>query len=153
MTASLGVGKARSDKNAIQYMLKMCANMDVVKLSTVQKHKESLEKVVNKPEEGLVVVTDRPEDSFADLIQDIMYQVFKYINSSPGSSVLSTTVEKLSSLRSSNHSRENFNHVLCKLKEEIAKNSQSSDLQLSLMTCAKYLKVVTTFKLPSFYKY
>eukprot|EP00057_Strongylocentrotus_purpuratus_P018998 XP_011673472.1 PREDICTED: probable ATP-dependent RNA helicase DDX58 [Strongylocentrotus purpuratus] len=93
---------------------------------------------------GLVVVTDRPEDSFADLIQDIMYQVFKYINSSPGSSVLSTTVEKLSSLRSSNHSRENFNHVLCKLKEEIAKNSQSSDLQLSLMTCAKYLKAYSS---------
>eukprot|EP00057_Strongylocentrotus_purpuratus_P032552 XP_788029.4 PREDICTED: probable ATP-dependent RNA helicase DDX58 [Strongylocentrotus purpuratus] len=140
MTASLGVGNARSDKNAFQYMLKMCANMDVVKLSTVKKHKESLEKVVNKPEEGLHVVTSRTEDSFAEEIQDLMYQVFKYINSSTGSSVLNTTVEKLSSLRTSNHSRENFSHVLCKLKKEIAENSQSSDLQLGLMTCAQYLK-------------
>ncbi|XP_030840770.1 probable ATP-dependent RNA helicase DDX58 [Strongylocentrotus purpuratus] len=140
MTASLGVGNARSDKNAIQYMLKMCANMDVVKLSTVQKHKESLEKVVNEPDEGLHVVTSRTEDSFAEEIQDLMYQVFKYINSSTGSSVLNTTVEKLSSLRSSNHSRENFSHVLCTLKKEIIENFQSSDLQLSLMTCAQYLK-------------
>ncbi|XP_783556.1 probable ATP-dependent RNA helicase DDX58 [Strongylocentrotus purpuratus] len=140
MTASLGVGNARSDKIAIQYMLKMCANMDVVKLSTVKKHKESLEKVVNKPEEGLHVVTSRTEDSFAEEIQDLMYQVFKYINSSTGSAVLNTTVEKLSSLRSSNHSRENFSHVLCKLKKEIAENTQSKDLQLGLMTCAQYLK-------------
>ncbi|XP_030840777.1 probable ATP-dependent RNA helicase DDX58 [Strongylocentrotus purpuratus] len=140
MTASLGVGNAHSDKNAIQYMLKMCANMDVVKLSTVQKHKESLEKVINKPEE----VTSRTKDSFAEEIQDLMYQVFKYINSSPGSSVLSTTVEKLSSLRSSNHSRENFSHVLCKLQKEIADNSQFRDLQLSLMTCVQYLKEYST---------
>eukprot|EP00057_Strongylocentrotus_purpuratus_P016563 XP_011671037.1 PREDICTED: probable ATP-dependent RNA helicase DDX58 [Strongylocentrotus purpuratus] len=144
MTASLGVGNAHSVFNAIQYMLKMCANMDVVKLSTVQKHKESLEKVINKPEEGLVVVTSRTKDSFAEEIQDLMYQVFKYINSSPGSSVLSTTVEKLSSLRSSNHSRENFSHVLCKLQKEIADNSQFRDLQLSLMTCVQYLKEYST---------
>ena len=52
MTASLGVGSARSHDAAINYMLKMCANMDIVKLSTVQKYKESLEKVVNKPAEG-----------------------------------------------------------------------------------------------------
>ncbi|XP_054763547.2 antiviral innate immune response receptor RIG-I-like [Lytechinus pictus] len=140
MTASLGVGNARIHKNAIEYMLKICANMDVVKLSTVKKHKKSLEQVVTKPDEGIHIVTGRIDDPFAEEIQDLMFNVFTFINSSTGSTVLKKTIDKLSSLRSSNHSRENFSHVLCKLQKEIANNSQSNDLHLSLMICAEYLK-------------
>ena len=51
MTASLGVGGARNHSDAMRYVLKVCKNLDAVKIATVQEHRASLAEVENKPEE------------------------------------------------------------------------------------------------------
>lgn len=52
MTASIGIGKADTEKDAVTYMLNICANMDVDEISTVEKYKDDMRKHVPVPSEG-----------------------------------------------------------------------------------------------------
>lgn len=52
LTASIGVGKAKSMKQAVDYVLTVCANLDCQDISTVTKNIAELNQHVNKPKEG-----------------------------------------------------------------------------------------------------
>ena len=53
MTASLGVGDAHDVESAKKYMIRICANLDVMRIVTVREHTKSLAEVENKPTEGI----------------------------------------------------------------------------------------------------
>jgi len=52
LTASVGVGKAKSTDQAIDHILKLCANLHCHEICTVTKNIADLAKNVNKPKEG-----------------------------------------------------------------------------------------------------
>lgn len=52
LTASIGVGNSKTDEEALNYILRVCACLDCRILSTVERHKEDLKPYINKPEEG-----------------------------------------------------------------------------------------------------
>ena len=52
MTASLGVGKAKADDEAVQFVLHKCANMDASEIKTVIKNSRELADISNEPDEG-----------------------------------------------------------------------------------------------------
>ncbi len=52
MTASIGVGDARDVYGAIDFILKMCANLDARQITVVQKYKNQLASRTNEPIEG-----------------------------------------------------------------------------------------------------
>jgi len=54
LTASVGVGKAKSMKQAVDYVLTLCANLDCQVISTVTDNIAELNTHVNRPEEGAV---------------------------------------------------------------------------------------------------
>jgi len=58
LTASLGVGKSRSDTEAVDHITRVCALLDVRHLSTVEKCKEELRSKVslNIPTEGYILI-------------------------------------------------------------------------------------------------
>ena len=55
LTASVGVGKANSMKQAVDHVLTLCANLDCQVISTVIDNIAELNRHVNKPEEGAVM--------------------------------------------------------------------------------------------------
>ena len=58
LTASVGVGKAKSMKQAVDHVLGLCANLDCQDISTVTENIDELNKHVNKPSEGSAVFDD-----------------------------------------------------------------------------------------------
>ena len=52
LTASVGVGKAKSMKQAVDHVLTVCANLDCQDISTVSENIDVLNEHVNKPDEG-----------------------------------------------------------------------------------------------------
>ena len=56
LTASVGVGKARSMKQAVDHVLTLCANLDCQDISTVTENIAELNRHVNKPNEGDLLI-------------------------------------------------------------------------------------------------
>lgn len=75
MTASIGIGKAENEKDAVQYMLNICANMDVDEISTVQKYKDEMRKYVPVPSEEHVKMAIRYTDPCAKAIKQVMLKI------------------------------------------------------------------------------
>lgn len=50
LTASVGVGDAKSTSEALEYICKLCASLDVSVVATVKDNLEELEEVVYKPQ-------------------------------------------------------------------------------------------------------
>ncbi|XP_078659837.1 antiviral innate immune response receptor RIG-I-like isoform X1 [Branchiostoma floridae x Branchiostoma belcheri] len=77
LTASLGVGKAKSQKDAVEHILKACANLDAEWISQVVEHKDELLGYNQKPDEEVKAVSGRKEDPFANVIHNIMEDIEK----------------------------------------------------------------------------
>ncbi|XP_078588696.1 antiviral innate immune response receptor RIG-I-like [Branchiostoma floridae x Branchiostoma japonicum] len=75
LTASLGVGKAKSQKEAVEHIMGACANLDAAWISQVVEHKDELEKYNQKPEEEVKPVSGRSEDPFAERVNMIMEDI------------------------------------------------------------------------------
>lgn len=52
MTASIGVGKSKTEDETVDYILRVMACLDVRILSTVEKNIAALKEHTNMPEEG-----------------------------------------------------------------------------------------------------
>jgi ATP-dependent RNA helicase DDX58 len=52
LTASVGVGKAKSIDQAVDHILHLCANLHCDEICTVRKNLAELGRNVNKPDEG-----------------------------------------------------------------------------------------------------
>ncbi|KAG8595278.1 hypothetical protein GDO81_001479 [Engystomops pustulosus] len=75
LTASVGTGKSRSLMDAVIYISKLCANLDIEEISTVKKNVEELERVVYKPEKCICETRQREQDPFAEVIRKIMAEI------------------------------------------------------------------------------
>lgn len=50
LTASVGVGDAKSTTEAMEYICKLCASLDISVIATVKDNLEELEEIVYKPQ-------------------------------------------------------------------------------------------------------
>lgn len=53
MTASVGVGNSKTDEDAVDHILRLCANLDVRTLSLVEKNREEYEKYFASIDESM----------------------------------------------------------------------------------------------------
>ncbi|XP_050398839.1 ATP-dependent RNA helicase DHX58 isoform X2 [Patella vulgata] len=79
LTASLGVEKATTCNDAISNILKLCANLDVSKLSTVIKNKAELDKTVPVPDERFAVLPGNCQDWARKEICSTMEDIEKHL--------------------------------------------------------------------------
>ncbi|XP_048258536.1 probable ATP-dependent RNA helicase DHX58 isoform X2 [Haliotis rufescens] len=75
LTASLGVEKATVDEEAIDSILKLCANMDAPYLSTVQTHIEELKEKVPVPNEKTYPLTEDRKDPARKELENAMEKI------------------------------------------------------------------------------
>ncbi|ESO99044.1 hypothetical protein LOTGIDRAFT_142329 [Lottia gigantea] len=80
LTASLGVEKATTVGEATISILKLCANLDVRKLSTVTVYKDELERTVPKPDERRVKLHGNRCDEARDQIHNTMLQIENHLD-------------------------------------------------------------------------
>ncbi|XP_067656530.1 antiviral innate immune response receptor RIG-I-like [Haliotis asinina] len=72
LTASLGVEKATVDEEAVDNILKLCANMDAPYLSTVQSHIDELREMVPVPDEKKIKLTENRLDHARKELENAM---------------------------------------------------------------------------------
>ncbi|XP_071090165.1 interferon-induced helicase C domain-containing protein 1-like [Haliotis cracherodii] len=75
LTASLGVEKATVDEEAIDSILKLCANMDAPYLSTVKTHIDELKEKVPVPDEKKVNLTENRQDPARKELEKAMEKI------------------------------------------------------------------------------
>jgi len=73
LTASVGVGKAKSMQQAVDHVLTLCANLDCQDISTVRDNIDELNRHANKPTEGTIVV-DLLLITYQFLLQHIVFK-------------------------------------------------------------------------------
>ncbi|KAE8632706.1 hypothetical protein XENTR_v10001643 [Xenopus tropicalis] len=77
LTASVGTGKAKSLPEAIHYITRLCASLNIEVISTVKEHKEELAETVFKPTKSISIAPQRENDSFTAIMSEIMSETEK----------------------------------------------------------------------------
>nr|XP_006114909.1 interferon-induced helicase C domain-containing protein 1 [Pelodiscus sinensis] len=83
LTASPGVGGARSQQKAEEHILKICANLDAYRLMTVEEHASQLKDQVKEPYKKFVIADDKRRDPFREKIIEIMTDIQNYCQFNP----------------------------------------------------------------------
>ncbi|XP_076419583.1 antiviral innate immune response receptor RIG-I isoform X2 [Peromyscus maniculatus bairdii] len=77
LTASVGVGDAKTVEEAILHICKLCAALDVSVIATVRDNVEELEQVVYKPQKIFRKVESRTVNTFKSIISQLMKETEK----------------------------------------------------------------------------
>ncbi|KFV19545.1 Interferon-induced helicase C domain-containing protein 1, partial [Tauraco erythrolophus] len=85
LTASPGVGGAKTNSKAEQHILKICANLDARRIMTVQEHASQLKNQVKEPYKKTVIADDKRRDPFRERITEIMTDIQNYCQLHPKS--------------------------------------------------------------------
>ncbi|XP_078667982.1 ATP-dependent RNA helicase DHX58-like isoform X2 [Branchiostoma floridae x Branchiostoma belcheri] len=80
LTASPGVGGARTHEKAVSHILQILANLDASKIKTAEKHEEELKKVVGQPKRKCEITNERLQDPFGDELKRMMQQIHGLID-------------------------------------------------------------------------
>ncbi|KAM9380236.1 interferon-induced helicase C domain-containing protein 1 [Phaethornis superciliosus] len=85
LTASPGVGGAKSSSKAEEHILKICANLDACRIMTVEEHISQLKSQVKEPYKKTVIADDKRRDPFRERITEIMTDIQNYCQLYPKS--------------------------------------------------------------------
>ncbi|XP_027534537.1 interferon-induced helicase C domain-containing protein 1 isoform X1 [Neopelma chrysocephalum] len=94
LTASPGVGGAKSYSKAEDHILKICANLDACRIMTVEEHEDQLKNQVKEPSKKTVVANDKKRDPFREEITEIMTEIQNYCQFHPKSEFGTQTYEQ-----------------------------------------------------------
>ncbi|XP_071418436.1 interferon-induced helicase C domain-containing protein 1 isoform X2 [Pithys albifrons albifrons] len=94
LTASPGVGGAKSYSKAEEHILKICANLDACRIMTVEEHATQLKNQVKEPSKKTVVANDKKRDPFREKITEIMTEIQNYCQLHPKSEFGTQTYEQ-----------------------------------------------------------
>ncbi|WAR20833.1 DDX58-like protein [Mya arenaria] len=80
LTASIGVGHSKNEEDAVEYITKVCAALDVKRLSTVERCRTNFEKYVNTPKEDIIKMTVRADDPCSKLLNENIIKTEDILN-------------------------------------------------------------------------
>ncbi|XP_067405457.1 interferon-induced helicase C domain-containing protein 1 isoform X2 [Emydura macquarii macquarii] len=83
LTASPGVGGAKTPQKAEEHILKICANLDAYRLMTVEEHASQLKDQVKEPYKKFVIADDKKRDPFREKITEVMTEIQTYCQFNP----------------------------------------------------------------------
>ncbi|XP_073201685.1 antiviral innate immune response receptor RIG-I isoform X4 [Lepidochelys kempii] len=72
LTASVGVGSAKTLEETKEYICTLCACLDIQVLSTIRENTQELEEIVYRPKKSFRLVGKRPQNHFMDIISVLM---------------------------------------------------------------------------------
>ncbi|KFQ63487.1 putative ATP-dependent RNA helicase DDX58, partial [Pelecanus crispus] len=138
LTASVGVGNAKTVKETIEHICTLCSYLDIQAISTVRENKEDLQRFRNKPETYVRWVKMRVQNHFADIISGLMSEteaLMKKIYS----------VDTMSQISKNDFGTQKYEHWIvatqkkCKLLQLPDKEEESSICR-DLFICTEHLR-------------
>lgn len=75
LTASVGVGDAKTTHEAMSYICKLCAALDAAVIATVRENLEELEQVIHKPQKISRKVESRTTNKFKFIVSQLMRDI------------------------------------------------------------------------------
>ncbi|XP_009883559.1 PREDICTED: probable ATP-dependent RNA helicase DDX58 [Charadrius vociferus] len=138
LTASVGVGNAKSIKETIEHICTLCSYLDIQAISTVRENKEDLQRFGNKPETYVRWVKMRVQNRFAGIISGLMSET----------EVLMRTiysVDTISQINKNDFGTQKYEHWIvatqkkCRLLQLEDKEKESSICR-DLFICTEHLR-------------
>ncbi|XP_075701462.1 ATP-dependent RNA helicase DHX58 isoform X2 [Rhinoderma darwinii] len=79
LTASPGTGGASTFENAVDHILKICANLDTCRIMSPQTSIKDLEAKAKQPKKQYDLVPERSEDPFGNKLKELMMAIHQYL--------------------------------------------------------------------------
>ncbi|XP_053375266.1 antiviral innate immune response receptor RIG-I-like isoform X2 [Mercenaria mercenaria] len=139
LTASVGVGKSRTIKEAEEYILRLCACLDVCHLSTVKKNEKGYKKHIKECTEETIRLEKRTTDPARGILLSAMKETEGMLEEN------GLMQPDISDLISEKHPSDNESQEYNKWTVEIMKAAQLKvddyDISRDISSCAKYLNI------------
>ncbi|XP_067886728.1 probable ATP-dependent RNA helicase DDX58 isoform X2 [Heterodontus francisci] len=127
LTASLGVGDASSIKDAVNYVVQICANLDAESITTVKKNLAELDQYVFVSAKHTREAAKRLKDPFADIISEMMAQVEAMAKSI-------FNIDNLSHIQNRNHGTQKYEQWIIEVQKK-CKVLQMDDVEEERRIC------------------
>ncbi|KAM6033532.1 antiviral innate immune response receptor RIG-I isoform 2-T2 [Chlamydotis macqueenii] len=138
LTASVGVGNAKSINETIEHICMLCSYLDIQAISTVRENKEDLQRFGNKPETYVRWVKMRARNHFADIISDLMTETEALIRKI-------YSVDTISPMNKNDFGTQKYEHWIittqkkCRLLQ-LADKEKESSICRDLFICTEHLR-------------
>ncbi|NXG66239.1 DDX58 helicase, partial [Hemiprocne comata] len=138
LTASVGVGNAKSIKDTIEHICTLCSYLDIQTISTVRENKEELQRFQNKPETHVRWVKVRVRNRFADIISGLMSETEALMRRI-------YSVDTISQINKNDFGTQKYEHWIiatqkrCRLLQLVDKEKESSICR-DLFICTEHLR-------------
>ncbi|NWR55661.1 DDX58 helicase, partial [Bucorvus abyssinicus] len=139
LTASVGVGSAKSIKETIEHICTLCSYLDIQAISTVRVNKEELQRFGNKPETYVRWVKMRVQNPFADIISGLMSETQELMRK------IFSGVDTMSQIKKNSFGTQQFEHWIvatqkkCRLLQ-LADKEKESSICRDLFICTEHLR-------------
>ncbi|XP_067839659.1 antiviral innate immune response receptor RIG-I-like isoform X3 [Heptranchias perlo] len=127
LTASVGVGDAKTVRDTVNYIIQICANLDAETISTVKKNEEELAKYVFVSQKHIREAAKRTKDPFAEIIFGMMTQVEAMARKI-------YNIDKLSHISNRNHGTQKYEQWIVEVQKK-CKVLQMEDVEKERQIC------------------
>ncbi|XP_029860385.1 antiviral innate immune response receptor RIG-I isoform X1 [Aquila chrysaetos chrysaetos] len=138
LTASVGVGNAKSTKETIEHICTLCSYLDIQAISTVRENKQDLQRFANKPETHVRWVKMRVQNHFADIISGLMSETEALMRRI-------YSVDTISQINKNDFGTQKYEHWIvatqkkCRLLQ-LADKEKESSICRDLFICTEHLR-------------
>ncbi|XP_075267481.1 antiviral innate immune response receptor RIG-I isoform X2 [Opisthocomus hoazin] len=138
LTASVGVGNAKSINETIEHVCTLCSYLDIQAISTVRENKEELQRFGNKPETYVRWVKMRAQNHFADIISGLMSETELLMRKI-------YSVDTISQINKKDFGTQQYEHWIvatqkkCRLLQ-LADKEKESSICRHLFVCTEHLR-------------
>ncbi|XP_053406954.1 antiviral innate immune response receptor RIG-I-like isoform X2 [Mercenaria mercenaria] len=136
LTASIGVGKSRTDMEAVEYILRVCACLDVRLLSTVERNLPELKKHINMPDEETIQLVEQRDDPCKHEIMTAMEQTEDMLQDN---SLMQPDMIDLMDKQPRNRESQEYNKWTVDVMKAALLKVDDYDVSRDISSCAKYL--------------
>ncbi|KAL3863245.1 hypothetical protein ACJMK2_005010 [Sinanodonta woodiana] len=140
LTASIGVGKSSTVDEAVNYILGIMANMDVYKLSTVQKYRQDLEKHVSVPKDVTIPMVTEVNRESQGMIENIMMKIEEELQDP---CLFEPKLISLMSEKPIDHKAQNYMQWVRTLEKTTSKVVTDPNTSRLILACARYLAILS----------
>ncbi|NXJ32467.1 DDX58 helicase, partial [Ciconia maguari] len=138
LTASVGVGNAKSTRETIEHICTLCSYLDIQAISTVRENKEDLQRFGNKPETYVRWVKMRVQNHFVDIIAGLMSETEALMRKI-------YSVDTISQINKNDFGTQKYEHWIvatqkkCRLLQ-LADKEKESSICRDLFICTEHLR-------------
>ncbi|XP_075383456.1 antiviral innate immune response receptor RIG-I isoform X3 [Mycteria americana] len=138
LTASVGVGNAKSIMETIEHICTLCSYLDIQAISTVRENKEDLQRFRNKPETYVRWVKMRVQNHFVDIISGLMSETEALMRKI-------YSVDTISQINKNDFGTQKYEHWIvatqkkCRLLQ-LADKEKESSICRDLFICTEHLR-------------